>query len=455
MMKLSIIILAAGKGTRMYSNLPKVIHSIANKPMLQHVIDSSKELNPVSQFIVVGYKSAQIKESIQQNDKIKWVNQEEQLGTGHAVSQVLPYLDDEGVSLVLYGDVPLIDSNTLSQLISSEQEQYLSLLTDIVSYPQGYGRIIRDNNNNVTKIVEEKDANDEQKKINEVNTGILAASNKTLKNLLPKIDNKNVQQEYYLTDLVSLSVEEEIEINVVHPKNSYETKGVNDRVQLEELERIYQQNRAKELMSRGVQLYDSSRIDIRGELTTGLDCIIDINTVFKGNVTLGNNVSVGAHCVIDNVDIADNVVILDHSIIENSSIGNGATIGPFARIRPETILHDNVKIGNFVEIKKSTIGVGSKVNHLSYVGDTVIGRQSNIGAGTITCNYDGVNKFVTTIGDNVRIGSNCSLIAPVTIGDKATTGAGSSIRKDVNNDNLAINESRQKNITGWKRPEKK
>ena len=449
---INVVILAAGQGTRMKSSLPKVLHPLAGKSLVQHVIDTSKKLNPEIINVVYGHGGEQVQQQINDLD-INWVLQAEQLGTGHAVDQVKDQLEAEQLVLILYGDVPLIKVVTLTKLLEQAKDGF-SLLTVNLDNPQGYGRIVRNKDGLVENITEEKDASDEVKKINEVNTGILAVKADLLKNWLSKLDNNNAQKEYYLTDVIAMAVKDGFKIETTQPDNEYEVLGVNNRMQLSELERYYQQEQAKELMAGGITLADPTRIDIRGELSHGQDISIDVNTVIEGNVSIGNNVSIGANCVIKDSKIADDVVILPMSILDNASVGKGSKVGPFARLRPGAVLSENTHIGNFVEIKKSFVGLGSKVNHLTYIGDSMVGKNVNIGAGTITCNYDGANKHKTVIDDNVFVGSATQLVAPVKIGKNATIGAGSTITTDVAADELAITRVKQKSIKGWKRPVK-
>jgi bifunctional UDP-N-acetylglucosamine pyrophosphorylase/glucosamine-1-phosphate N-acetyltransferase len=449
---LNIVILAAGQGTRMKSSIAKVLHPLAGIPLVQHVINAAKKLKPEQINIVYGHGGERVQQQVNDPD-ITWVLQKEQLGTGHAVAQVADQLKDEQRVLVLYGDVPLINVDTLRELLD-QAKQGLSLLTVKLDNPKGYGRIVRDQNGLIENITEEKDASEKTKKIKEVNTGILAVKASLLKTWLSQLDNNNAQREFYLTDIIAMAVKDRFTIQTTQPINEYEVMGVNDRIQLAELERYYQKEQAKKLMAHGVTLADPARIDVRGELNHGQDITIDINTVFIGNNTLGNNVSIGANCVISNSTIADNVEVLPMSIIDQAIIGSGSKVGPFARLRPETRLAENTHIGNFVEIKKSFIDEGSKVNHLTYVGDSLVGKSVNIGAGTITCNYDGANKHQTIIGDNVFIGSATQLVAPVKIGNNATIGAGSTITTDVAENELALTRVKQKSISGWKRPVK-
>lgn len=449
---LNIVILAAGQGTRMKSFLPKVLHPLAGQPLVQHVINTSKKLNPEIINVVYGHGGEQVQQQINDSE-INWVLQAEQLGTGHAVDQVKDQLKDEQLVLILYGDVPLIKEETLTELLEQAKDGF-SLLTVSLDNPQGYGRIVRNKKGLVENITEEKDASNDIKKINEVNTGILAVKANLLKNWLSNLDNNNAQKEYYLTDVIAMAVKDNFTVHTTQPDNEYEVMGVNNRLQLAELERYYQQEQANKLMAGGITLADPTRIDVRGELIHGQDISIDINTIFEGKVSIGNNVSIGANCVIKDSKIADNVVILPMSVLDNASVGKDSKVGPFARLRPGAVLSDSTHIGNFVEIKKSFIGVGSKVNHLTYVGDSMVGKNVNIGAGTITCNYDGANKHQTIIEDNVFIGSATQLVAPVKIGKNATIGAGSTITTDVASDELAITRVKQKSIQGWKRPVK-
>lgn len=448
--KLNVIILAAGQGTRMKSLLPKVLHPLAGVPLLQHVIYRSKNLNPDTINVVYGHGGELVQQSINDSE-INWILQAEQLGTGHAVDQARDQLKDDQLVLILYGDVPLIKEETLTKLLAQAKDGF-SLLTVTLNNPQGYGRIVRNKEGLVENITEEKDASDEVKKISEVNTGILAVKASLLKGWLSHLDNSNAQEEYYLTDVIAMAVKDGFTVETTQPKNEYEVMGVNNRLQLAELERYHQKEQANNLMVGGITLADPSRLDIRGKIVHGQDISIDVNCVFEGQVTIGNNVSIGSNCVIKDSKIADDVVILPMSVLDNCSVGKGGKVGPFARLRPGAVLADNTRVGNFVEIKKSYIGVGSKISHLTYVGDSLIGKDVNIGAGTITCNYDGANKHQTMIGDNVFIGSATQLVAPVKIGKNATVGAGSTITTNVAEDELVITRVKQKSIQGWKRP---
>jgi bifunctional UDP-N-acetylglucosamine pyrophosphorylase/glucosamine-1-phosphate N-acetyltransferase len=458
-MNLDIVILAAGRGTRMNSNIPKVLHQIGGDSMLGHVLNAARKLESETIHIVVGYGAEQIKTEFGSDKQLQWALQEEQLGTGHAVMQVMPSIDKtkpEKCALVLYGDVPLINFSTLSKLVQQANENTLCILTLITENPKGLGRIIRDDSGEVTAIVEEKDANDEQKKINEINTGIMVIPAMKLNTWLSSLGNNNAQGEYYLTDVVAMAAaDDECAICAMVIDDENEVQGVNDKAQLAGLERQFQMNNAEQLLKAGVLLRDPSRIDIRGEIETGSDVEIDINAIFEGRVTLGNGVKIGPNVVIKDSKIADNATILQGTNIDGAEIGEGASVGPYARIRPGTILKENTKIGNFVETKNAVIGKGSKASHLAYIGDAVLGENVNIGAGTIFCNYDGVNKHKTTIGDNVFVGSNSVLVAPVTLADNTFVAAGSSINSDVPADSLAVARGKQRIIPGWKRPTKK
>ncbi len=453
-MNLTTIILAAGKGTRMRSQLPKVLHKIADKPLLQHVHDVTAQLENNAIHIVIGHGAESVKQTLA-NLQVDWVEQTEQLGTGHAVQQVGNQISDDTIALILYGDVPLLKIETLQNLLSKINEKTLALLTVNLANPTGYGRIVRDDFGKVLRIVEQKDATETEKQITEGNTGILAVQGEALKKWLSQLGNNNAQGEYYLTDIVALAVADGFEIATSSPANEDEVLGVNDKLQLAHLERVYQLQQAENLMRQGVTLRDPNRFDLRGMLEVGQDVEIDVNIIFEGKNYIGNNVKIGANCSIKNATIGDDVIILPNCVIENAEVGANSRIGPFARLRPETVLATDTHIGNFVEIKKSVIGQGSKVNHLSYIGDSLIGKKVNIGAGTITCNYDGVNKFQTIIEDGAFIGSDTQLVAPVTVGKNATIGAGSTITKDTPDDQLTLSRSKQMSIEGWQRPVKK
>lgn len=459
-MSLEIIILAAGQGKRMLSNKPKVLHNLAGKPMLQWVVECAQRLNPKAIHVIYGNGGDLIRESLPAFD-INWVFQAERLGTGHAVLQALPFIDNESNVLILSADVPLISCKTLINLIEASQNRnqnhpaFLSLLLVYADDPFGLGRIIRDTEDNIIAIVEEKDATPEQKKINEVYSGICLASAQFLADCLPKLSSKNAQGEYYLTEIIAHAVKQNIQITCLHADSFLEIQGVNDRLQLHQLERNMQYAQAKKLLLDGVFISDANRIDIRGHLTCGQDVVIDINNLFIGEVTIGNDCYIAPNCILNNVTIGDHTHILANSFIENSHIGSHCQIGPFARLREGTLLADNCKIGNFVETKKAVFSNDSKASHLSYLGDVEIGRNVNIGAGTITCNYDGANKHQTIIQDGAFIGSDTQLVAPVTIGAHATIGAGSTIRKDAPPGELTLTETKQKTIIGWTRPIKK
>ncbi len=450
---LEIVILAAGKGTRMCSELPKVLHTLAGKPFLQHVLDRSDELASANTFVVVGHGAEMVRKNVRAK-QLTFVEQLDQLGTGHAVKQALPHFSGESTVLILYGDVPLISTETLSALVDVVTEKALGLLTVNLQNPTGYGRIVRDSTGTVQAIVEQKDADKDELLISEVNTGVLAVKAKDLKVWLPALSDDNVQKEYLLTDIIAMANKEGKEIVTTQPSQTFEVLGVNNRIQQAELERVFQSAIAGRLMETGVTLLDPSRFDCRGEITAGKDCIIDVNCVFEGDVSLGDGVTIGPNCHIKDAKIGNNVEIKSHTVIESATLGNDVAVGPFARLRPQAVLGDKAKIGNFVEIKKSKIGVNSKVSHLSYVGDAKIGDNVNIGAGTITCNYDGVNKFPTTIADGVFVGSNTALVAPVSLGENVTVAAGSVVTVDVPDDALAVARSRQRNIDGWVRPSK-
>lgn len=447
------LILAAGKGTRMNSDLPKVLLEIAGKPMLRHVLDAAAGLSSNSVPIVVtGFGSNQIHSEF---TDCKFVEQNEQLGTGHAVQIAADNFHDNSMVLVLYGDVPLIQTATLQAVIDASTETGFGLLTVQLSNASGYGRVVRDENDKVTSIVEHKDASPEELAIKEVNTGILAASAANLKRWVSQLSNDNAQGEYYLTDIIAMAVAEGLTIQTANPTGETEVMGANDRIQLAVLERAFQLHLAEELISNGATIMDPNRIDIRGSLSIGTGVKIDINSVFEGEVTLGNNVVIEPNCVIHNTTIGEESTIKAFTHIEGAAIGPHVSVGPYARLREGSKLANGSKVGNFVETKNTELGEGSKINHLSYAGDSVIGKNTNIGAGTITCNYDGVNKHKTKIGDNVFVGSNTAIVAPVKLADGSTVGAGSTITKDVERDSLSLTRSKQSQIKDWKRPTKK
>ncbi|MFT5504607.1 MAG: bifunctional UDP-N-acetylglucosamine pyrophosphorylase/glucosamine-1-phosphate N-acetyltransferase [Gammaproteobacteria bacterium] len=450
-MPLSIVILAAGQGTRMKSDRPKVLHLLAGKPMVQHVIDASLSLSPQQLVMVVGHKADQI-ESQLAGQSLTYVYQTEQLGTGHAVAQCVERITPGNDVLVLFGDVPLIRPETLQSFVSDAKTTSVNILSFKASNPFGYGRIVRNQHESVVAIVEEKDASEDERKICESNSGIIYIDGNRVAELVDRLDNNNAQQEYYLTDVVKHAVAAGCSVSASICDSADEVKGVNNQKQLSEVETAYRKIQAEDLMSEGVKLYDPARIDVRGTLTVGRDVEIDINCIFEGDVTLGDGVIIGANCVIRNSIIGDHCDIKPMTSIDETVLNNNVSIGPFARIRPGTVCADDVKIGNFVEVKKANIGKGSKISHLSYIGDTVMGRDVNIGAGTITCNYDGANKFITEIGDDVFVGSDSQLVAPVKIGKGATIGAGSTITKDTPADKLSLSRSRQTTIDNWVRP---
>lgn len=451
--KLNVVILAAGKGTRMVSSLPKVLHRVAGSPLLSHVIACAEQLQADKIMVVYGYGGETVRQAIPQ-DNITWVSQAEQLGTGHAVQQAVPHLSADGVCLILLGDVPLITEDTCRSLLR-KAEQGLALLTVEKPDPTGYGRILRGFDGHVQAIVEEKDATPEQRAVREVNSGIMAMPIQLLKDWLGRLNNCNAQSEYYLTDIVGMAVQQGVKVQSELAQDEWEVAGVNSKLDLAAVERVYQRSQARRLMQGGVTLRDPERLDVRGELTTGVDVEIDVGCVFEGKVQIGDNVSIGPYCVIKDAVLAAGSVIAAYSHIDSAQVGENSRIGPYARLRPGTELMADTHIGNFVEIKNSQIGKGSKINHLSYVGDSTVGKQVNIGAGTITCNYDGVNKYRTVIGDGAFIGSDTQLVAPVTVEAGATIGAGSTITRDAPADALTLSRSKQMTVAGWRRPQKK
>ncbi len=452
-MRLGVLILAAGEGTRMQSRQPKVLHRLAGKQLLRHVIETARAITPDEISIVYGHGGEQVLEELDAPD-LDWVEQQERLGTGHAVMQAIPFLKRVDQVLILYGDVPLISGSTLVSLLAALHTTKLALLTVDLPDPTGYGRIVRDRDDRVVRIVEQKDASERELEISEINTGIMAVNRESLESWLDQLENNNAQKEYYLTDIIAMAVRDGHNIQVVHPICEEEVMGVNDRKQLAYLERYYQAQRADELMQSGVTLSDPARIDIRGSLKTGKDVFLDFNTLFKGEVVLADGVKIGPNVILKNCTVGENTEILANSVIEGATIGADCRIGPFARIRPETQLEDCVHVGNFVELKKSQVATKSKINHLSYVGDATVGSEVNIGAGTITCNYDGANKFQTVIGDRAFIGSDTQLVAPVTVGEGATIGAGSTITRDTPAETLTLSRSKQVSVEGWQRPVK-
>ena len=450
-MTLSIVILAAGKGTRMNSQLPKVLQPLAGKPILQYVLDTTHSLQPNNISIVAGHKSEMLRELIKDKN-ISWRIQDTQLGTGHAVIQAIPDLNSDK-TLILYGDVPLIKKADLQSLIK-KSDTGLAVMTHIKNDANGYGRILREDNK-IQGIIEDKDCNEEQKKIKEINTGILAADTKYLKQWLSRLTNENAQKEYYLTDIVKFAVEDNITVSSHEVEEEVSISGVNSKSELAYIERGLQLNKAEELMEKGVTVLDPNRIDIRGQLKCGQDVTIDIGCIFEGNVNLGNNVHIKPYSFIKNSDIDENSTIEAFSHIDSSKVGSSCRVGPYARLRPGTVLESEVHIGNYVEIKNSLVDQGTKINHLSYIGDSEIGKNVNIGAGTITCNYDGVDKHKTIIEDDVFVGSNTQIVAPLKVGKGATIGAGSTITKDVPKNDLTLSRAQQKTISGWAKPVKK
>lgn len=454
-MALKVVILAAGKGTRMRSNIPKVLQPLAQQPLLQHVVNTAQKLQSETIITVVGHGADQVEKTMMGQNLI-YALQTEQLGTGHAVQQAVSFFTEQDTVLILYGDVPLTAQTTLETLLSLIDETHpLSLLTIDLENPSGYGRIVRNANHQVEAIIEEKDASALQKNICEVNTGMMAVTGGYLKKWLSQLSSNNAQGEYYLTDVIASCVADGFEVRTAQPVSEMEVLGVNNKQQLQSLERMYQRTLAEALMTQGATVMDAARLDIRGSVSVGQDVSIDVNVIFEGTVNLGNRVSIGANCFLKNVDIADDAEILPFSHLEQAVVGASASVGPYARLRPGTELGAQAKVGNFVETKNAKIGRGSKISHLSYIGDTVMGQDCNIGAGTITCNYDGVNKHLTQIGHRVFVGSDTQLVAPVVIEDDATIGAGSTITKSVPKGELTLSRAKQLTITGWQKPTKK
>ncbi|RBL69513.1 UDP-N-acetylglucosamine diphosphorylase/glucosamine-1-phosphate N-acetyltransferase [Pseudomonas sp. MWU13-2625] len=451
-MSLEIVILAAGQGTRMRSALPKVLHPVAGNSMLGHVIHSARQLDPQRIHVVIGHGADVVRERLAADD-LNFVLQDKQLGTGHATAQAVPFITADTV-LILYGDVPLIEVETLQRLLKHVVPGQMGLLTVELEDPTGYGRIVRDANGKVAAIVEHKDASEAQRAITEGNTGILAVPANRLADWMSRLSNNNAQGEYYLTDVIEMAVNDGLVVATEQPHDPMEVQGANDRKQLSELERHYQLRAGRRLMAQGVTLRDPARFDVRGEVTVGRDVLIDVNVILEGNVVIEDDVVIGPNCVIKDSTLRKGVVIKANSHIEGAVLGEGSDAGPFARLRPGTVLEARAHVGNFVELKNARMGEGAKAGHLTYLGDAEIGARTNIGAGTITCNYDGANKWKTVLGEDVFIGSNNSLVAPVDISSGATTAAGSTITQNVDNAQLAVGRARQKNIDGWKRPEK-
>jgi bifunctional UDP-N-acetylglucosamine pyrophosphorylase/glucosamine-1-phosphate N-acetyltransferase len=437
----------------MYSNKPKVLHTLAGRPMAKHVIDTCEGLGAKNIHLVYGHGGDQMQAELGQ-ERVTWVLQAEQLGTGHAVNQASPEFSDDEKVLILYGDVPLISAETVENLLDAQPTGGIALLTVVLDNPMGYGRIIR-RNGPVIAIVEQKDATEEQKLIKEINTGVMVATGGDLKRWLSALKNENAQGEYYLTDIIAAAHDEGRAVEAVHPVSPIEVEGVNDRAQLARLERAFQLAQAQKLLEQGVMLRDPSRFDLRGSLQCGMDIEIDVNVIIEGNVTLGDNVVIGAGCVLKDCEIDDNTIVRPYSVIEGATIGEDCTVGPFTRLRPGAELCNDAHVGNFVEVKNVRLGEGSKANHLTYLGDAEIGKRVNVGAGVITCNYDGANKFKTVIGDDVFVGSDSQLIAPITIANGATVGAGSTVTKDISENELYISRAKERRIANWQRPTKK
>jgi len=453
-MSLHVIILAAGKGTRMYSSLPKVLHPIAGKPMVSHVIATAKALNATQTHLVYGFGGDQLQARLA-NESVIWVEQREQLGTGHAVAQAMPAIPDDADVLILYGDTPLIRTETLQTLLAAKPAQGVGLLTVTLANPAGYGRIVRDRQDRVIGIVEQKDASAEQLAIQEVNTGVIVAGARQLKDWLSRVTNQNAQGEYYLTDIIGMAAAEQVAIQTVQAPREEEVQGANNHLQLAALERYFQKIQVDALMLKGVHLMDPARFDLRGTLECGQDVAIDTNVIIEGHVVLGDRVVIGTGCVLKDCTIAADSIVSPYTVMESSTLAEGCTVGPFTRLRPGARLGAKAHVGNFVEMKNARLGDGSKAGHLSYLGDSEIGKDVNIGAGTITCNYDGANKHKTIIGDNVFVGSDTQLVAPVSVGEGATLAAGSTITRDVGANELVLTRVKQTHITGWQRPTKK
>jgi bifunctional UDP-N-acetylglucosamine pyrophosphorylase/glucosamine-1-phosphate N-acetyltransferase len=453
-MELNVVVLAAGQGTRMKSSLPKVLHPIGAKPMLAHVIQTAFSLNPKQLTIVVGHESGRIRATCA-DPRITWVEQPQQKGTGDAVGKALPQIKPDQRVLILYGDVPLITAQTLHQLLQQTPPDAIGMITVDMASPHGLGRIIRNSNGDIQRIVEERDASESERKIHEVNTGIFVFPATFLSAAIPQLQNNNKQGEYYLTDLIEMAVRDRMPINSIRPNQYYEIQGVNDRSQQAMLEKVYQSHQALLLMNQGVQIIDPMRFDLRGTISTQEDVSIDINVVLQGHNVLEKGCRIDANCILIDCEIGEGAHILANSYLEKAKIGRGAVVGPFARVRPGTVLGANAKIGNFVEVKNTQIGAQSKINHLSYIGDAIIGNEVNIGAGTITCNYDGVNKHQTIIEDGAHIGSDTQLVAPVRVGQNATIGAGTTLCKDAPPHQLTLSNQLKHRSVDWQQPKKK
>ena len=454
-MRLSVVVLAAGQGKRMKSDLPKVLQPLAGRPVLAHVIECARELAPSDVHVVYGHGGDAVRAAFKEDRDLEWALQAEQLGTGHAVMQAMPHVPDDHIVLVLLGDVPLVQRATLEKLVAATGEKSIGVVSVILEDPTGYGRIVRDAAGRVVRIVEQKDANAKERAIREINTGLMAMPAGRLRRWLGALRNDNAQGEYYLTDVIVAAVREGLGVEGIIAPTASEGLGINDKVQLAEAEAEHRKAKARELMLAGVTLADPARLDVRGSVDVGKDVFLDVNTVLIGTVKLGSRVSVGPNCVISNAEIGDDVEILPNCVIDGARVDAGCKVGPFARLRPGTHLHRDVHIGNFVEVKKTEVGVGSKANHLTYLGDAVIGSKVNVGAGTITCNYDGANKSLTQIGDGAFIGSGTMLVAPVEVGANATIGAGSTITRPAPADKLTLERSKQVTVEGWTRPVRK
>jgi len=453
-MPLSVVIIAAGQGKRMKSDLPKVLQPLAGRPLLGHVLDTARGLEATATCVVYGHGGEQVLEAFEGRD-VHWVLQAEQHGTGHAVAQAAPGIPDDHMVLVLYGDVPLVKLDTLARLVAAAGPDAVSLLSVMLADPTGYGRIVRDGAGNVVRIVEHKDANAKERAIHESNTGLMCVPAARLKGWLAALSNDNAQGEYYLTDVIVMAVKSGCEVHAVAAPTVTEVLGVNDKVQLAELEAAYRRQRATALMLEGATIVDPTRFDARGPVSVGRDVLFDVNVVLEGTVKLGDRVRIGPNVVIRDSEIGDDVVIHANCVIDRATVGARSIVGPFARLRPDAKLHEDVHVGNFVEVKKSELRRGAKANHLTYLGDATVGEKVNVGAGTVTCNYDGVNKWRTEIGAGAFIGSGTMLVAPVKVGTGATIGAGSTITKDTPDDKLTLERSKQVTIDAWKRPEKK
>ena len=452
-MDLDIIILAAGKGTRMRSDRAKVLHELAGRPLLGHVLDTAATLAPRSLTVVVGHQAEEVQRATP--NKVQWVHQAQQKGTGHAVKLALDGVKDDGISLVLYADVPLVMKSTLERAVAAAEGGGVGVITAQFDDPAELGRIVRNTSGAVERIVEFKDADASERAITEINSGIIAAPTRLLSNWLEQVKSDNAQGEFYLTDVIAMAVEDGVAVDGIAAAQPAEVSGVNDRIQLAQLERIYQRREAERLMREGVTLADPERLDIRGRVSAGTDCFIDVNVVLAGDVTLGDGVTIGAGCVVSDATLEAGVEVHPHSVIEGAYVARGCSVGPFARLRPGTELGEGVRIGNFVETKKAVLGAGSKANHLAYLGDTSIGTDCNIGAGTITCNYDGISKHRTEIGDGVFVGTNSTLVAPIAIADGAFVAAGTTVTVKVGHEELAVGRAKQRNISGWVRPDKR